>query len=183
VTWVTRTDHVAPIREIPDDPLEARRRLAARANEIAADPRTSVTHIRSAQVSTLHETARDTLNVDLVHGDGSFSTVVDVDVVMALTGYGPDLHIDRELQVHRCYATEGTMNLAALLLADGSEDCMQQRSFGPESLRNPEPDFYCLGSKSYGRNSTFLLGIGHEQIRDAFRLITGDSDLDLYAER
>jgi hypothetical protein len=50
-------------------------------------------------------------------------------------------------------------------------------------LLNPEPGFFILGMKSYGRNSAFLLQTGHEQIHDAFRLITEEPELDLYADR
>ena len=46
--------------------------------------------------------------------------------------------------------------------------------------RNPEPNFYVLGVKSYGRNPHFLLRTGFEQVRDVFTLILGKADLDLY---
>ena len=48
-----------------------------------------------------------------------------------------------------------------------------------ETLRNPEPNYYALGAKSFGRNSQFLMRIGFEQVRGAFQLITGDASLDL----
>ncbi len=34
---------------------------------------------------------------------------------------------------------------------------------------NPEPGFFILGAKSYGRNSQFLLRIGWQQVDDVFR--------------
>ena len=71
------------------------------------------------------------------------------------------------------------------MLAAESEaggDCLQLGGFGPEVLANPEPGFFILGMKSYGTNSAFLLQTGHEQVRDVFRLITGDAELDLYAD-
>ena len=33
-------------------------------------------------------------------------------------------------------------------------------------LANPEPDFYILGNKSYGRNPNFLLETGFRQVAD-----------------
>ena len=48
-------------------------------------------------------------------------------------------------------------------------------------LRNPEPDFYVLGAKSYGKNSSFLIRVGLEQVRNVFSLIEGRPELDLYA--
>ena len=65
------------------------------------------------------------------------------------------------------------MKLAAALAAQRGEDCLQQTGQGADVLRNPEPNFYVLGSKSYGRNTHFLLRTGFEQVREAFGLITG----------
>jgi len=72
------------------------------------------------------------------------------------------------------------MKLAASLVGKGSDDCLKLSSCGPETLRNPEPNFYILGAKSYGRNSHFLLRAGFEQVREVFTLITGQAGLDLY---
>ena len=69
------------------------------------------------------------------------------------------------------------MALAAALLAsradagDAPPDCLEQVSHGPETLKNPEPDFYILGAKSYGRNAYFLLRLGHQQIEDVMSLL------------
>ena len=41
-----------------------------------------------------------------------------------------------------------------------------QVSHGPETLCSPEPGMLVIGMKSYGRNSAFLLKIGHQQVRD-----------------
>jgi hypothetical protein len=35
-------------------------------------------------------------------------------------------------------------------------------------LRTPEPGFFILGAKSYGRNSGFLLRAGWRQVDDVF---------------
>ena len=35
---------------------------------------------------------------------------------------------------------------------------------GPGTLVNPEPGFFIVGMKSYGRGSKFLLRVGHEQV-------------------
>ena len=104
-----------------------------------------------------------------------------LDRIVAKTGFHPDNSLYRELQVHECYASQGPMKLAASLLGSDSADCMTQTGFGPDSLTNPEPSFFIVGNKSYGRNGNFLLRIGREQVRDIFRLITGDRTLDLDA--
>lgn len=72
------------------------------------------------------------------------------------------------------------MKLAAALQEANSGDCMAHVSHGPQSLINPEPDFYILGAKSYGRNSSFLVAVGLEQIRDLFTIIGDREGLDLY---
>ena len=54
---------------------------------------------------------------------------------------------------------------------------------GAQTLRNPEPSFFILGAKSYGRNPNFLLRTGFEQVREVFTLITGKTDLDLNKKR
>jgi hypothetical protein len=87
------------------------------------------------------------------------------------------------LQVHECYATLGPIKLAAALLKHAGGDCLTLGPQGPETLRNPEPNFYLLGAKSYGRNSQFLLRTGFEQVREVFTLITGKPGLDLYKNR
>ncbi len=97
----------------------------------------------------------------------------EVDRVIANVGYGPDNSLYRELQVHECYASLGPMNLAATLFQHGGADCLAVPAQGAQMLRNPEPNFFILGSKSYGRHSHFLLRNGFAQIRDVFTLLTG----------
>ncbi len=102
---------------------------------------------------------------------------LEVDRVLALVGYRPDLSLFRELQIHLCYASEGPMALAAGILSSQAGDpasakgCLEQVSHGPESLKCPEPNFYLLGAKSYGRNPNFLLSLGHQQIEDVMTLL------------
>ncbi|MGI8750001.1 MAG: hypothetical protein ACR2J6_05535 [Thermoleophilaceae bacterium] len=60
------------------------------------------------------------------------------------------------------------MNLAAALLGDAGGDCLAQVRRGPETIANPEPGFFILGMKSYGRNSQFLLRHGWQQVDDVF---------------
>jgi hypothetical protein len=72
------------------------------------------------------------------------------------------------------------MNLAAALLKHAGADCLTIPPQAADTLRNPEPSFYILGAKSYGRNSHFLLRNGFAQIREVFALLTGKTQLDLY---
>ena len=60
------------------------------------------------------------------------------------------------------------MALAASLMDSGAADCLAQPALGVDALRNPEPRFFVLGIKSYGRNPTFLLRVGWEQVAEVF---------------
>jgi hypothetical protein len=69
------------------------------------------------------------------------------------------------------------MNLSAALLKHAGGDGLAMPSPGATALRNPEPNFFILGAKSYGRHANFLLRIGFEQVREVFRLIESNTEL------
>jgi threonine dehydrogenase-like Zn-dependent dehydrogenase len=159
--WAIRKpvdDH--PYARIPDDPLPERDRLLTRANALARSP--EVRLLAPASVQALSKTGEG-LAVTLSVG-GEPATVV-VDRIFAATGFRPDLGLTRELQVQTCWATEGAYKLAALLLDDAGGDCLKAPVTGAETLSHPEPGFFTLGMKSYGRRSDFLIRTGLEQVR------------------
>ena len=45
---------------------------------------------------------------------------------------------------------------------------------GAAELAHPEPGFYIVGAKSYGRAPTFLLATGYEQVRSVVAELAGD---------
>ena len=100
--------------------------------------------------------------------------VEEVDQVIVNTGFGPDDSIYRELQVHECYASRAPMKLATALLGAGAGDCLTTPAFGADVLANPEPDFFILGHKSYGRSSNFLLETGFKQVADVIAALARD---------
>ncbi|MFQ5348926.1 MAG: FAD-dependent oxidoreductase [Thermoanaerobaculia bacterium] len=151
------------------DPLPARAQLLARAAELAAGASPAVETLPGVVVDSLSRNGEKT-RVTLRQADGGEHSV-DVDWVLSLTGYVGDHSLYRQLQVHECYATSGPMKLAAALLGSGSDDCLAQESHGAETLVNPEPGFFLLGSKSYGRNPTFLMRVGWEQVEEVFGLL------------
>jgi hypothetical protein len=53
-------------------------------------------------------------------------------------------------------------------------------ALGTTPLLNPEPNLYILGSKSCGRDPSFLYSVGLQQIRELFTIVGGREDLDLY---
>ena len=122
-----------------------------------------------ASVESL-EASPEGIIVSLRGADGEAEDV-RVDRIVSLTGSVGDAKLYRQLQVHECWATSGPMKLAAALLASTATDCLEQESLGADTLKNPEPDFYILGSKSYGRNTAFLMRVGWEQVDQVFEIL------------
>ena len=166
VVWAVRNP--APDWGAVDhDPLPERASLNAAAAAIAAGGSPAVRLLTGTVTESLSE--RDgRIAVALRNGDVD---EVVVDRVLALNGGVGDASLYRQLQVHECYATCGPMKLAAALLANSGGDCLEQAGHGPETLANPEPGFFILGAKSYGRNSQFLLSIGWQQVDDVFEAL------------
>ncbi len=146
------------------DPLPERAALNGAAEELARGESPHV-EVRPGRVTEALEASGERISVSLRNGGGE---QVEVDRILALNGGVGDHSLYRQLQVHECYATCGPMNLAAALLGDGGGDCLAQASHGPETLLTPEPGFFILGAKSYGRNSQFLMSIGWRQVDDVF---------------
>ena len=175
VTWAMRSQ--APtLGEVENDPLgeraalvtSARGLMSAAASGTSDDPGIAVRLGRSAEV--LRRTTAG-IEVTLRNSLAGETETVVVDRIIALTGYVGDHTIYRQLQVHECWATSGPMKLSAALLASSSADCLAQTGQGADALRNPEPDFFILGAKSYGRNSTFLMRVGWQQVDEVFALL------------
>ena len=183
ITWITRNSNELGISAIADDPLSSRRDLVQQANQTASDKQ--VARIAGTSIHRITQQDDGTFEVELhQHENGEnegVKTMLVVDQVFAHTGFQPDNSIFRELHVHLCYATDGPIKLAAKLLDHGSEDCRDQSPVAATDLINPEPNFYVLGVKSYGRNSNFLFSVGLQQIKQLFQIIANRQDLDLYA--
>jgi thioredoxin reductase len=179
VFWLTRKAGATPLATIAGDSLQGRAALAAAVNNLALDPDTGVTWMPGTSVRQVAAEGGDGLlvHVDTLTEQGEAGRqMLPVDRVIANVGYRPDRSLYEELQVHECYASGGPMKLAAALMGETSTDCMTQSSPGSDSLRNPEPGFFILGSKSYGRDSRFLMRIGLEQIESVFDLIATETE-------
>ncbi len=174
ITWLRRSSG-QPYEIIPGDVLPQRAELAGFGNAASSGQVEGITAISGAQIMRL-EPLDSKLRVHYSDLCGDMHEIT-VDRIVANVGYRPDLEIFRELQVHLCYASEGPMKLAASLLAagGGGGDCLTQTSAGPETLLNPEPNFFILGSKSYGRGSAFLLKLGHTQVEEVMGVLDEQS--------
>lgn len=162
VIWAVRSTR-PDWGEIPDDPIPGRQALVLSSRRIAAG---RVPGIRVETGATVQAFRFDGDQIAVRLG-GADDRQVHVDRVLSLTGYVPDASVYRQLQVHECYATGAPMNLAAQLLSAG-DNCLEQPAQGVDVLRSPEPGFFILGIKSYGRLSHFLLRNGYEQVGTVF---------------
>jgi thioredoxin reductase len=179
VIWLARGSSTQPVKRLANDPLRERDRLAVRANNLATRTDGNVEFHPQSAIEAIETAGADKGFRVTARCTGKPRTW-EVDRLIANVGYSPDTTLYRELQIHECYASLGPMKLAAALLKHAGADCLSVPAQGAETLRNPEPNFYILGAKSYGRNSQFLLRTGFEQIREVFTLIVGRPDLDLY---
>ncbi len=164
VDWVVSTSP-PPVAVADDDPLPYREELGRLANRLATEPPAWMRFHPEATVAKIDRIDEDgnTLAVHLAR-KGKIDSTIEVGHVFAMIGYVPDRDLYAELQVHECWATSGPMKMAASLLAQSGGDCLTIESGGPELLVNPEPGFFILGAKSYGRNNQFLMQRIQEQV-------------------
>jgi hypothetical protein len=202
VTWITRREGPAgaagPMEVIANDRLPERAALSRQANDLmriglaGQPPEASNGDHQVAAGSVIYWPATNVERIEdkvLSAADHEFTVELSgrhagtyvFDRILANTGFQPSRWLIEELQIHRCYATDGPMKLAAALLGQESADCLDQTTCGPKTLLNPEPNYYILGAKSYGRRSNFLLSVGLEQIREVFTIIGDRETLDLYS--
>ena len=117
--------------------------------------------------------------VDSVESGGLVLQSVDgevagpFDLVVAATGFRPDLSFLRELRLDLDPAVESTRALAPLI-DPNVHSCGTVPPHGETELRHPETGVYLVGMKSYGRAPSFLLATGYEQVRSVVAYLAGD---------
>jgi hypothetical protein len=98
---------------------------------------------------------------------------ITVDRIVAATGFRPDHGFVSELRLDLDPVLGSTRALAPLI--DPNEhSCGTVPPHGVDELAHPEPGFYAIGVKSYGRAPTFLLATGYEQARSVVAALAGD---------
>ncbi|MET2010329.1 NAD(P)-binding domain-containing protein [Microbacterium chocolatum] len=166
VTWaLRRADAGGAYGGGAGDELPARGALGERARDaVGAGLVDLVTAFRVERIG------RDGERAVLIAEDGRTLTA---DRVVVLTGFRPDLSflgelrldLDPTLQAPRRIATEIDPNV---------HSCGSVAATGAADLAQPEPDFYLVGAKSYGRAPTFLALTGYEQVRSVVAELAGD---------
>jgi thioredoxin reductase len=100
-------------------------------------------------------------------------TLAPVDEIIVATGLRPDLAMLGELRLGLDPAVEAPTALAPLI-DPNVHSCGTVPPHGADELMHPEPNFYMIGMKSYGRAPTFLMLTGYEQARSVVAALAGD---------
>jgi hypothetical protein len=166
IIWVVRRAQVGQLfGGEQNDALPERGRLGTRTRQLVDSGAVRYASLRIAEVRTTD------LGLVLVGEEGE--TLGPVDEIVCATGFRPDLAIARELRLELDAAVEAPSALAPLI-DPNVHSCGSVPPHGAQELRHPEPDFYTVGMKSYGRAPTFLLLTGYEQVRSVVAAIAGD---------
>ena len=170
--WIIKQsfDHL-PYCCNPNDPLEQRRQLAEKVNQIYADGHTFTKIFTNTVVTKFMRSPSSPEALDVTLNTDSAQTLENINYVIANTGSHPDRSIYANLNVHECYRTKGPMALAIKLLSSSGADCLQQTNHGASSMLTTEKNFFIVGNKSYGKQTNFLMKIGFEQVSEIFQLI------------
>ncbi|HAV35027.1 MAG TPA: flavoprotein [Massilia sp.] len=173
IVWATRGSQLARVfGGGAADGLQARGQLGMRLKAL-----------RDAGGLALHENFRidELLEVEgRIHvlgeaRDGVTPVIQGIDRIVCAAGARPDLALTRELRVRHDPWLESTDALAPLI--DPNEhSCGTVRPHGHRELAHPEPGYYAVGAKSYGRAPNFLMATGYEQVRSVVAALAGEME-------
>lgn len=170
IHWATRSADLTRVFGGGDaDGLPARGKLGAELRAATESGRLSL--VKSFRIESVREVA-GALTVAGTRDDAPFE-LRGIDAIIASTGQRPDLAMMREVRVSIDPALECTTALGPLI-DPNLHSCGSVRPHGARELAHPEPNFYVIGTKSYGRAPTFLLATGFEQARSVVAMIAGD---------
>lgn len=171
VTWAIRTGSAArSYGGGTPDALPARGALGSRLKDLVAEGRIELVDQFSTQrVRTLPNGA---VEVESIDARGVPKTVT-ADRIVAATGFRPDHSIASELRLDLDPVLGATRTLAPLIDPD-EHSCGTVPPHGVDELTHPEPNYFALGAKSYGRAPTFLMATGYEQARSVAAALDGD---------
>ncbi|MCS5721818.1 NAD(P)-binding domain-containing protein [Herbiconiux sp. CPCC 203407] len=169
VTWVLRRGAVGNTFGGGEaDELPARGQLGITAKEfVDAGLIDIVTGFRVERID------RDGDRVVLTSEDGR--TLGPADHVAVLTGFRPDLSFLSELRLELDPTLQAPVRIA-VEVDPNVHSCGSVAATGAKDLAHPEPGFYLVGAKSYGRAPTFLAMTGYEQVRSVVAELAGDHE-------
>ncbi|WP_433539401.1 FAD-dependent oxidoreductase [Streptosporangium sandarakinum] len=170
ITWAIRAGNATRTYGGGDaDALPARGALGTRLRA----------HVESGRIQLLtgfftHRVNATDQGVEVISRDPSgHEQTVTVDRIVSATGYRPDHSIASELRLDLDPVLGSTRALAPLI-DPNQHSCGTVPAHGVDELAHPEPGYYAVGVKSYGRAPTFLMATGYEQVRSVVAAIAGD---------
>lgn len=174
ISWVVRGKDAAGSYSGADDELPARGALGAGLRPLVDTGRvTLVPEFRTTAVRPLGaDPATDPVELACLDDQGLERTVA-VDRIVAATGYRPDHSIAGELRLELDPILEAPRVLAPLI-DPNMHSCGTVSAHGVDELAHPEPGYFLVGMKSYGRAPTFLMATGFEQVRSVTAALAGD---------
>jgi thioredoxin reductase len=167
VTWIVRrSDAGQMFGGKANDQLPERGRLGADAQHVVDNGAVKlVTGFRTDRIGY----GPDGVTLVAVDGreTGPFDRIVNA------TGFRPDLELVSELRVDVDPVLQSARTLAPMI-DPNVHSCGSVPPHGAAELAHPEPGFFIVGAKSYGRAPTFLLATGYEQVRSVVAELAGD---------
>jgi thioredoxin reductase len=178
VVWVVRSATPRPLvgkGSAQADELPARGRLATDLAALVDAGRIQlVTGLRIHTIEPAGDRVRlvgdQLLDDDLTRAR---RLAVEVDAVIAATGFRPDHTIAAELRLALEPALESPVALGPLI-DPNVHTCGSVPAHGMAELAHPEAGYVIVGMKSYGRAPTFLLATGYGQVRSVVAALAGD---------
>jgi thioredoxin reductase len=170
LTWAVRSDSLVRVfGGGVDDKLPARGKLGTALKQLVEDGRLDlVTGFRAERVD-------DQGGGLIISGTGASGVVAlgPFDRVIVATGQRPDLALTRELRLDLDPWLESPRALGPMI-DPNLHSCGTVPPHGYKQLAHPEPGYFAVGVKSYGRAPTFLMATGYEQVRSVAAHLAGD---------
>ncbi|MEV0168454.1 FAD-dependent oxidoreductase [Nonomuraea fuscirosea] len=136
-------------------------------------------HVESGRITLLtgfftHRVNATGQDIQVISRDPSgHEQSVTVERIVSATGYRPAHSIAAELRLDLDPVLGSTRALAPLI-DPNQHSCGTVPPHGVDELAHPEPGYYAVGVKSYGRAPTFLMATGYEQVRSVVAALAGD---------
>jgi thioredoxin reductase len=166
IVWVVRgSDQARTYGGGEADELPARGALGSRLKKLVQSGRVEL--VSSFRIEAASRTADG--RVELTAADQR----VIADTVVNSTGFRPDHDMVGELRLD-LDSIMGSTRALAPLIDPNQHSCGTVPPHGVDELAHPEPGYYAIGAKSYGRAPTFLLATGYDQARSVVAALAGD---------
>ena len=170
ILWVMRKQNIdAAFGGGAADALPARGALGTQARALVESGAVQV--VSPFRISRIERQVESALRV--IGDHAGVEARMHTDHLIVATGFRPDLSFLREVRLALDPWLESSGTIGPLI-DPNLHSCGTVRPHGARELAHPEPGFFIVGMKSYGRAPTFLLATGYEQVRSVAAALTGD---------